>query len=199
MTSNIQLTAGQAATFASQIYNSYSARVSTNTLTVPVTPEPPVAGFVLLDSKYDSITNYYGEAWKNPQTNEIVVVSRGTVPDKRDAAADLNIAAGHEPPSAKIALLGADPKAPAWTVDKPFGEIAAVAVGKNALLVAGVNRDKQGKVTASGMCAVQLSDGKILWRESLSAPPVAWGLALDRGGQIVVTTTDGRMIAFAQK
>ncbi len=101
-------------------------------------------------------------------------------------------------PNSKISLQAADPKKPAW-IAEPFGEIAAIAVGKNAALISGVNRDKKGNVTASGLCAVQLSDGKILWREALPAPPVAWGLALDRGGQVIVTLTDGRVVAFAQK
>jgi len=101
--------------------------------------------------------------------------------------------------TARIALHTGDAKKPAWFVDKPFAEIAAVAVGKNAVIVTGVNRDKAGAVTLSGMCAIQLSDGKVLWRESLPAPPVAWGAALDRDGQIVVTMTDGRVAAFQGK
>lgn len=103
------------------------------------------------------------------------------------------------PPVAKISLWKASPKTPTWTVDKPYGEIAAVAIGKNALLVSGVNRDKHGNVIAKGLCAVQLSDGKILWREDLPAPPVAWGLALDRSGQIIVTLTDGRVAAYGKQ
>jgi outer membrane protein assembly factor BamB len=101
--------------------------------------------------------------------------------------------------TARIALHTGDAKKPAWFVDKPFAEIAAVAVGKNAVIVAGVDRDKTGAVTLSGMCAIQLSDGKVLWRESLPAPPVAWGAALDRDGQIMVTMTDGRVAAFQGK
>ena len=101
--------------------------------------------------------------------------------------------------TARIALHAGDAKKPAWVVDKPYGEIAAVAVGKNAVLLTGVDRDKQGKVTASGLCAVQLSDGKILWRAELPAAPVAWGLAIDRGGQVIVTMTDGRVAAFAAR
>jgi hypothetical protein len=101
------------------------------------------------------------------------------------------------PPAGRIALHRGDPKQPLWTVDKPFGEIAALAVGKNAVVVTGVNRDKQGKATLSGICAISLNDGKILWRETLPAVPIAWGLALDRTGQIIVTMMDGRVAAFA--
>ncbi len=92
----------------------------------------------------------------------------------------------------------ADPKQkpqPLWTAEL-FFDTAAVAFGKNALLVTGVNRDKKGAVTASGLCAVNLADGKLLWRAPLPAPPVAWGLALDRTGRIIVTLIDGRVLAF---
>ncbi|MCI0681174.1 MAG: PQQ-binding-like beta-propeller repeat protein [Gemmataceae bacterium] len=98
--------------------------------------------------------------------------------------------------TARIAKHNGDAKKPVWAVDKPFGEIAAVAVGKNAAIVAGVNRDKKGAVTASGLCAIDLHNGAILWREALPAPPVAWGAALDRDGRIVVTMTDGRVAAY---
>jgi hypothetical protein len=100
--------------------------------------------------------------------------------------------------TAHLALKTADPKKPAWTAS-PFKEIAAVALGKNAALVAGVTRDKQGAVTAAGIAAVQLTDGKVLWTEPLPAAPVAWGVALDRDGRIVVTMTDGRVAAFEQR
>ncbi len=84
---------------------------------------------------------------------------------------------------------------PAWTTDT-FQEIAALAVGKNAVLLTGVNRDKKGTVTLSGLAAVNLADGKLLWQEALPAPPVAWGLALDRDGRIIVTLIDGRVLAY---
>ena len=55
----------------------------------------------------------------------------------------------------------------------PFQEIAAVALGKNAVIVSGVNRDKKGNITAQSMTAIDLADGKALWTESLPAAPVA--------------------------
>src|SRR5262249_3223695 len=93
----------------------------------------------------------------------------------------------------------ADPKEkPVWAAS-PFHEIAAIAAGKNALLVTGVNRDKKGAVTYAGICAVNLEDGSTLWKETLPANPVAWGLALDRKGRIVVTLTNGRVVALERK
>jgi outer membrane protein assembly factor BamB len=83
----------------------------------------------------------------------------------------------------------------AWTAE-PYQEIAAVAVGRNALLVAGVNRDQKGKVTESEVRAVRLSDGAVLWTEPLPAAPVAWGLAVDRAARVIVTLIDGQVVAF---
>jgi hypothetical protein len=100
-----------------------------------------------------------------------------------------------------VARLGAqeDPAkkpAPVW-LSKTFQEIAAVAVTKNAVLVAGLDRDaKNPDRTESGLCAVSLADGKTLWKQSLPSAPVAWGLAVDRTGRMVVTLLDGRVLGF---
>lgn len=102
--------------------------------------------------------------------------------------------------AARLSRLGpqGDPKKPAWSTDL-FHEIAGLAVGKNAVVVAGTNRNKKGEVTDAGVCAVDLVEGKVLWREELPAAPVAWGVALDRTGRIAVTLVDGRVAAFEKK
>ena len=86
-----------------------------------------------------------------------------------------------------------------WRVN-PFGENAAVAVGKNAVIVAGVDRDKneQNKTTAA-VCALSLKDGKEMWRYDLPADPVSWGLAVNREGQILVSLQDGRVVCLSRK
>ncbi len=81
-----------------------------------------------------------------------------------------------------------------------FQETAAVAVAKNAIIVTGLNRDKNDhtKVDAA-ICAVNINNGKVLWRESLPGVPTAWGLAVaSRGNDIVVTLMDGRVVAFSK-
>lgn len=83
-----------------------------------------------------------------------------------------------------------------------FQEIAAVAVAKNAVVVTGLSRGnrKEPEKFKAGICAISLTDGKILWHEPLPAVPTAWGLAVAGGGNnIVVTLMDGRVMAFAAK
>jgi outer membrane protein assembly factor BamB len=89
-------------------------------------------------------------------------------------------------------------KMPGWS-NPIFQEIGAVAIGKNAIVVTGLNRDKVNpdKFTA-GIAALDIKTGKQLWREVLPAVPTAWGLAIaDEGKRIVVTLLDGRVLSFA--
>lgn len=99
--------------------------------------------------------------------------------------------------TARVALLGAaaDPKQPLWGA-APYHEIAAVAVAKNAVLVTGVNRNKKGVILDRGITALSLADGKEMWRQGLPAAPVAWGLALDAQGRMVVTLVNGQVVAY---
>lgn len=101
-----------------------------------------------------------------------------------------------------VALLSAkqEPNAKKLATEwmsKPFNEIAAIVIAKNAILVSGLERDaKDPKKTAPGLCAISLRDGKTLWQYPLPAHPTAWGLAQDRSGRIIVTLIDGRVLAF---
>jgi outer membrane protein assembly factor BamB len=84
-----------------------------------------------------------------------------------------------------------------WTA-QPFQENAAVAVTKNAVILAGVDRTqlKDGWQTTAGLTALSLTDGKPLWKLPLPAAPVAFGLAVDRDGKILVSLQDGRVMCF---
>src|SRR5205823_5678513 len=80
---------------------------------------------------------------------------------------------------ARLAAKQDDPKKQKadWT-SKPFNEIAAVIIAKNAILVTGLDRDaKDANKTQPGLIALSLADGKTLWKQPLPAHPVAWGLA----------------------
>jgi outer membrane protein assembly factor BamB len=105
--------------------------------------------------------------------------------------------------TSELALLTGAPTDPkekpkAYWVSKPFEEIAAVAITKNALLVTGLDRPVTSNPlqTESALCALDLATGQLLWRHPLPAPPVAWGLAVGRSGRIIVTLADGRVIGF---
>lgn len=91
---------------------------------------------------------------------------------------------------------GAKKVATDWSV-KPYQEIAAVVIAKNAILVSGLDRDaKKPDKTSPGLCAISLKDGGILWKHTLPSNPVAWGIAQDRTGRIIVTMMDGKVVAF---
>jgi outer membrane protein assembly factor BamB len=73
---------------------------------------------------------------------------------------------------------------PTWAHDCP--DSAALAVGRNAAVIAGPRE----------LVAVNLADGQPLWTQPLPAPPVPWGLALDRDGRALVTLENGQIHCF---
>jgi len=88
---------------------------------------------------------------------------------------------------------------PLWT-GKPFQENVAVAVGQNGVIVAGTNRSfvepKVSPEEAYGIAALDINSGKLLWRHSLPAGAVRWGLAIDRLGRTLVALQDGRVLCY---
>jgi outer membrane protein assembly factor BamB len=46
--------------------------------------------------------------------------------------------------------------------------------------------------------AIDINTGESLWKGMLGlhAPPVPWGMALDRDGRIIVTLKDGHIMCF---
>ncbi|MBN2137663.1 MAG: PQQ-binding-like beta-propeller repeat protein [Sedimentisphaerales bacterium] len=75
--------------------------------------------------------------------------------------------------------------------DKPIwarncNDAVAFAVASDAVVVAEKTR----------VIALDLADGKVLWTRPLPAPPVTWGVALDRRGQVVITLEDGKVVCF---
>lgn len=75
---------------------------------------------------------------------------------------------------------------PLWEADCP--DSAALAVTRNAVVVA----------RKTELVAYNLTDGRRLWTQALPAPPVPWGLAVDRDGTSIVTLEGGRVLAFGQ-
>lgn len=76
---------------------------------------------------------------------------------------------------------------PLWQFACP--DSVAVAVTSNAVLVAGDDR----------LTALDLTSGKQLWSQPLPVPPVPWGIAVGRGGQVVVTLEDGQVVCFGRR
>ena len=69
-----------------------------------------------------------------------------------------------------------------------------------AVPIDGAGVDKLLADMDAAVCALDMRDGKILWRESLPGVPTAWGLAVGpQGNHIVVTLMDGRVLAFAKQ
>lgn len=95
--------------------------------------------------------------------------------------------------------IAKDRPKPAWAA-RPFNENVAVAVAQNAVIVAGTNRqftDEFAEPTETyGVAALDIRSGKPLWQKPLPAGPVAWGVAIDRQGQVIVSLCDGRVLCL---
>ncbi|MEA1950416.1 MAG: PQQ-binding-like beta-propeller repeat protein [Planctomycetota bacterium] len=80
-----------------------------------------------------------------------------------------------------------------WDV-KPLHRVAAMALGKNAVVVAGpVTADEN----RHAVMALDVESGKTLWNHPLDQPPVSWGIALGREGRVNVALVDGKLICLA--
>jgi len=73
---------------------------------------------------------------------------------------------------------------PAWEFDCPRS--LALAVCPNAVVIA----------TAKEVIALGLQDGQVLWKRTLPAAPVPWGIAVNREGKVILTLEGGRVICF---
>lgn len=76
---------------------------------------------------------------------------------------------------------------PLWEHDCP-GSLT-IAVAPNAVVLA----------DSRSVQALDIEEGAELWKLPLPAPPVPWGLAVDRDGRTIVTLVDGRVIALGRK
>jgi len=73
---------------------------------------------------------------------------------------------------------------PLWEYDCKTS--TAFAVCSNAVVVA---KEKE-------VVALTLEEGKVLWSQPIPLPTVAWGLAVDRYGRVIVVLEDGRVLCF---
>ena len=72
----------------------------------------------------------------------------------------------------------------------------------NAVVVAGIDRrvshSEASPVESYAIAALELKTGKLLWKHSLPAGAVRWGIALDRNGRVLVGLRDGRVVCLAR-
>ena len=50
----------------------------------------------------------------------------------------------------------------------------------------------------SELVALDIEDGGMLWSQPLPSAPVAWGLAVDRNGRVIVALEDGKVLCFGR-
>jgi hypothetical protein len=84
-----------------------------------------------------------------------------------------------------------------WTSDE-FERVAAMALGENAVLVAGrLSSPDSSDQSRYCLAALAIEDGRMSWSRSLPSAPGSWTLALDSASRIVVALQDGQAWCFA--
>ena len=110
------------------------------------------------------------------------------------------IAATLGPHDGTISLQDANPISstakPRWqqrAVSRPYG----LAVTPEAVIVAGTLDQAGSSQSPTGMVlALGLRDSAVLWKHSLPALPVPWGVAVDRTGRVLVSLQDGKVLCY---
>jgi outer membrane protein assembly factor BamB len=76
---------------------------------------------------------------------------------------------------------------PLWSLN--CKESVALAVCENAVVIA--NRTE--------IVALDFKNGEVLWSQPVPSPPVPWGLAVDRNGNVVVSLENGQVLCFGSR
>jgi len=179
---------------------------------------PTVASFALADGKFTSLSSGRGKDlfvrsgkvqatgfplyWR-PEDDHFLstmelecpagILQVGSPPNSPTVVSKLSLVSRYTPGNERRGEL----PTLIWSNDKLFQEVAAVAFTKNAVVVTGVHREPQNPTEGKAeICALGLTDGKLLWKAPLPGVPTAWGLALDGDGRMIVTLMDGRVLAF---
>ena len=84
------------------------------------------------------------------------------------------------------------PGQPMWRKRVEAANVDAIAVAKNAVLLAWLRPASANRSVE----ALDLTTGKSLWDQRLPARPVDFGLAVDRDGRVLVALRDGRVLCF---
>jgi outer membrane protein assembly factor BamB len=80
-----------------------------------------------------------------------------------------------------------------------FQRAVAMALGKNAVVVAGQLPEQGASEPQYAVVSLAVDNGRKLWQQPLPAEATSWGLALDSAGRIVVALEGGRLLCFAAK
>ena len=85
--------------------------------------------------------------------------------------------------------------------NETFRDPQALALTNNMILVAGeigaVQPDPEKKEPVRyGLTALDLETGTTLWTADLPAAPVAWGVAVNHQGRVLVSLVDGQLLGF---
>ena len=91
--------------------------------------------------------------------------------------------------------VGDGPPTAAWRV-AGVEQPRAMAVGANAVIVAGGRTEAAGQAATPCSLPFSLADGSTMWSTELPAPPSWWGVAIDRAGRIGVTLQDGSILGL---
>jgi outer membrane protein assembly factor BamB len=90
------------------------------------------------------------------------------------------------------------PGAPLWQKPAVAPNLQAIAVARNAAVVAWSQPGGAGKPATGRIEALDIKTGQQLWQQPLPAKPVDWGVAIDRDGCVLVALGDGRVLCFGQ-
>lgn len=80
-----------------------------------------------------------------------------------------------------------------------FRDPHALALCRDAVVVAGEVRQEESKMPTFGVAAFDLEQGSELWSQVLPSAAVSWGLAVNRHGCVVVTSKNGTVTCFGSR
>lgn len=92
---------------------------------------------------------------------------------------------------------------PVWG-NRLFSQVQAVAVAKNAVVVAGeiatspISGFAREAPSQYAVIACDADDGSVLWRKPLDAMPLRWGIAADADGRVLITLQNGDVVCLAE-
>ena len=137
-------------------------------------------GRMLYSEKQDGISSRYnGNYSLQASSGDLVIRGDGQFIERRDPKAT-------------------DPKKAVLWRRNWFASSDAIAIAKNAVVVAGQMEDvTQDRRIVPAILALNLEDGSVLWSHRLPHRVSSWGLAVTREGSLVITMSNGDVACLA--